>query len=122
MKNFFLLFLFLVFQLSAFSQTPKYRVLNIPVEKNSIQLREPLEGGMNAPQFSPIDLNGDNLKDLFVFDRMGDKVLTFINIGTGDDTTYQYAPQYESLFPADLNSWALIRDYNFDSIDRKSVV
>ncbi len=105
---------FLLLQLPA--QTPKYRVVSIPVEKNGSLLKQPWTGGMNSPQFSPIELNGDTLPDLFVFDRVGDKVLTFLNTGTTGDTTYQYAPQYESIFPADLTAWALIRDYNYDNV------
>ncbi len=99
-----------------FSQGAKNRVLSIPVIRNNINLKEPWTGGLNSPQFSAINLNDDNLDDLFVFDRSGDKVLTYLNTGSGGDTAFVYAPKYEELFPADLNSWALIRDYNNDSI------
>ncbi|HLP50963.1 MAG TPA: VCBS repeat-containing protein, partial [Chitinophagales bacterium] len=99
----------------AFAQSPKYRVLGLPVERNTITLRQPWVGGMNSPQFSPIDLNGDNLKDLFVFDRIGDKVLTYINNGTGGASTFDYSPKYEQLFPG-FFAWALSRDYNHDGI------
>lgn len=109
-------FLFSIFYLTAFNQQPKYRVLNIPVERSSIQLREPWVGGMNAPQFSSIDLNCDGYKDLFVFDREGNKVLTYINNGNGTDSTFDYSPKYEELFPPQLFGWALIRDYNQDGI------
>lgn len=115
MKKLLPLFFVLGFYAVTFSQT-KYRVLNVPVERNGIQLREPLAGGMNCPQFSEIDLNCDNLKDLFVFDRVGDKVMTFINTGSGDDTAYRYAPQFETVFPDSINSWVHIRDYNMDGI------
>ncbi len=113
-KYLFLSFSFLILQLS-FSQTPKYRVVSIPVERNTLNLRQPWVGGMNSPQFSPIDLNGDNLKDLFVFDRVGDKVLTYINNGSGNDSTFNYSPKYEQLFP-NMLGWALIRDYNNDGV------
>jgi hypothetical protein len=106
--------LFLLLLHISFSQTPKYRVVSIPVERNTIDLRQPWVGGMNSPQFSSINLNNDSYKDLFVFDRVGDKVLTYLNNGAGNDSTFTYAPQYESLFPKDLNAWALIRDYNND--------
>ncbi len=100
----------------SFSQSPKHRVLSIPVEKYGKSLREPWVGGMNSPQFSPINLNNDSLPDLFVYDKVGDKVLTYINNGNSTDSTFTYAPQYESLFPSDLFSWAIIRDYNNDNI------
>lgn len=98
------------------AQTPKYRVVSVPVTNGTKQLKFPWTGGMNAPQFSPCELNNDGVPDLFVFDRVGNKVLTYINLGNGSDTTFQYAPQYESLFPPDLEHWALIRDYNKDGI------
>lgn len=111
-----LLLMLLALQQQVFSQSPKYRVVGIPVEKDSKALRYPWTGGMNAPQFSACDLNNDGTKDLFIFDRVGNKVLTYLNVGTNTDTAFVYAPQYESLFPDDLEHWALIRDYNNDNI------
>ncbi|MCW5908452.1 MAG: T9SS type A sorting domain-containing protein [Chitinophagales bacterium] len=118
MNRFRLIFLlpalFVVSGLQA--QSPKYRVVSVPVAKGNKQLKFPWTGGMNAPQFSSCELNNDGIPDLFVFDRVGNKVLTYINLGNGSDTTFQYAPQYENLFPSDLEHWALIRDYNKDGI------
>lgn len=116
MKTIFNTCLFTLLCIAGFTQVPKYRVVSVPVERNNIQLRQPWVGGMNSPQFSSIDLNGDNNKDLFVFDRVGDKVLTYINNGNGTDSTFDYSPKYEKLFPAGLNAWAFIRDYNNDGI------
>ncbi|MBL7777293.1 MAG: T9SS type A sorting domain-containing protein [Chitinophagales bacterium] len=107
--------LFLLCCIAAIAQ-PKYRVLNVPVTKSGIKMWEPWHGGMNAPQFSPINLNDDTLMDLFVFDRVSDKVYTYINKGGSSDTAYKYAPEYEILFPKELNNWALIRDYNYDGV------
>ena len=98
------------------AQSPKYRVISIPVEKNGVKMREPWTGGMDSPQFSECDLNNDGIKDLFVFDRVANRVYTYLSSGVPSDTMYTYAPQYEALFPADLNNWALIRDYNYDGI------
>lgn len=63
------------------AQNPIYRVVSIPVARNGITLREPWVGGVNAPQFSGCDLNGDGIKDLFVFDREGGVVLTYLSNG-----------------------------------------
>ena len=98
------------------AQSPKHRVLSLPAQKNGVQLRMPWTGGMDSPEFSEIDLNGDGVKDLFVFDKVGSKVLTFLNSGGVGDTMYTYAPQYETLFPTDLSQWALLIDYNHDGI------
>lgn len=114
MRIYFLL-LTLLFTIAATAQ-PKFRVLNVPVTKNGKKLWEPWQGGMNSPQFSPINLNDDTLMDLFVFDRVSDKIYTYINKGGNTDTAYKYAPEYEIFFPKELNSWALIRDYNYDGV------
>lgn len=105
----------LLIETIALSAQTKFPVTNLPVERNGINLINSFTGGLNAPQFSTIDLNRDGIDDLFVFDRVGDKVLTFLNDGSHSDTAFKYAPQYEKLFPA-MTSWALIRDYNKDGV------
>ncbi len=83
---------------------------------NGKELSLATAGGLRNPQFSSIDLNNDGIKDLFVFDKTGDKVLTFINYSTKDELSYQYAPEYESAFPK-LQTWALLHDFNKDGIE-----
>ncbi|MEQ8325248.1 MAG: T9SS type A sorting domain-containing protein [Vicingaceae bacterium] len=82
-------------------------------DQNGGNLELAWTGGLNAPQFSEIDLNNDNIKDLFVFDREGWRVLTFINNGTFGQVDYSYAPEYEEGFP-DMQEFALLVDYNND--------
>ncbi|GAA4367225.1 hypothetical protein GCM10023185_38920 [Hymenobacter saemangeumensis] len=79
-------------------------------------LRHAWAGGMNTPQFSNIDLNNDGQSDLFVFERESSRIYTFLNQpgAGGSGRRWVYAPQYASLFPRDLNSWALLRDYDCD--------
>jgi hypothetical protein len=79
-------------------------------------MRDPWLGGFDSPQFSTCDLNQDGIPDLFVFDRAGNKVYTYLGNGGSTDTMFTYAPQYESLFPAGMNNWAVLRDYNNDGI------
>src|SRR4051812_8780602 len=45
--------------------------LSIPVTVNGNTLVNAWAGGLNSPQFSEIDLNGDGIKDLFVFEAEG---------------------------------------------------
>ena len=73
-------------------------------------------GGLNTPQFSSIDLNGDGRPDLFVFDRQTARCYTFLDVAGvgGAGRRWQYAPDYEWAFPGDLTSWALLRDYDCD--------
>lgn len=113
------LLLFLCLQaivLSGLGQPLYYPVLNIPVERSGITLKNPWTGGLNAPQFSNIDLNNDGRKDLFIFDRTGYKVLTFLNTGAPGDTSYTYAPLYQRLFPK-MQLWAFLYDYNGDGVE-----
>lgn len=72
-------------------------------------LKFPFAGGLNAPQFSKIDLDGDGINDLFVFDRVGNKVMTYLF----KNGNYTYAPAFESQFPP-LYKWAILFDYNCD--------
>lgn len=72
-------------------------------------------GGLNAPQFSSIDLNYDGQPDLYAFDRETKRSYTFLNVAApGGGRRWQYAPVYENAFPTDLESWVLLRDYDCD--------
>ncbi len=82
---------------------------------DDVQMKNPWAGGLNNPQFSNVDLNNDGIEDLFIFDRTGNKVLTFINGGTPNEVDLTYDPQYEKNFPK-LHDWALLDDYNCDGI------
>ncbi len=75
----------------------------------------PLVGGLNSPQLSEVDLNADGIQDLYVFDRSGNKQLTFINEGVSGQSSYRYAPEYLEGFPEIIN-WALLRDFNEDGV------
>lgn len=89
------------------------RVDTVPVYQNSNRLIYPWAGGMNFVQFSDIDLDQDGIPDLFVFDRSGNKITTYLNRGTPNQVDYVLAPQYVSKFPL-MHDWVLLRDYNCD--------
>jgi hypothetical protein len=89
--------------------------LDVPIYQGTHQLKLPNTGGLRAPQFSNIDLNGDGRKDLFVFDRNGDQVLTFLKSGANGSLDYTFNPEYIPIFPS-LRNWALLVDYNKDGI------
>lgn len=74
----------------------------------------PWAGGLDYPQFSNIDLNWDGEMDLFAFDRVCDKVVTFLHTGGVGSKEYVYAPQYEDLFP-EMMEWTFLVDYNCDN-------
>lgn len=102
-----------LFSASLFAQTQFIRQDSIPVFINSQQLNYAWTGGLNYAQFSDIDLNQDGIMDLFVFDRSGNKITTFINTGTPNQVSYIPAMQYISHFPR-MHDWVLLRDYNCD--------
>ena len=84
--------------------------------KNGDTLQYPFTGGFNNPQFSSIDLNNDNKKDIFIFDRAGEKILTFLNRSSVGSIEYEFAPEYTQAFPR-MQHWALLVDYNCDGIE-----
>ena len=89
------------------------RTFDIPVTENGKSLQYPWLGGMNACQFTEVDLDRDGTMDMIVFDRFGDVLMPFINQGTPDSTDFVYAPEYISDFPP-LKHWVIMRDYNMD--------
>lgn len=98
---------------SSFAQYyPNY---DIPVFSGNQKLTHAWVGGLNNPQFSAADLNNDGVDDLVIFDRTGNKFLTFLNCNISDSLCYTYAPRYELNFPS-LFDWALLLDFNCDGI------
>jgi hypothetical protein len=122
----FLLPLLLVFPVFLFSQVPLLYQSNyirvVQPDFNDPNLKfdtllNPYTGGMNSPTFFNMDINGDGIPDLFMFDRDVDEnyVLNFMATKK-NSLVYRYTPYYESAFPQDLNKWASIGDYNLDGL------
>lgn len=87
---------------------------NIPVKIDNYFIANAWAGGLNAPQFSNIDLNQDGVLDLFAFDRQANRVLTFLQTSDVQGQSYWYhAPQYQNAFPS-MTNWAILRDFNCD--------
>lgn len=93
---------------------------SIPVYENNNTFKYAWAGGLNNPQFGTVDLNGDNLDDLVVFNRGyydgGQSVLTFINGGTANQVDFTYAPEYVKDLP-DLHHFMVAVDFNCDGIN-----
>ena len=83
---------------------------SIPVEVDGKTLTLPWAGGLNSTQLNTLDLNGDTKPDLAIYDRGAAKIFTFLN----QDNKWEYYPEYESLFPAEVSQWMLLRDFNCD--------
>jgi len=106
--------------LPASGQAPVFsRQLNIPVFVNGNLLVNPWTGGEDAPNLQPIDLDGDGIQDLFMFDKSVDyatywRMTPFINNGTAGQVDYHYAPEYIAKFPPTLREWVIFADFNCD--------
>jgi hypothetical protein len=89
----------------------------IPVTEENGPLAYPWAGGVNHAQCSNLDLNGDGINDLVVFDKSGDKLITFLMDANGQLTL---APNYRQMFTNQhnnrgrLHDWVLLRDFNCD--------
>lgn len=70
-------------------------------------------GGLNACQFNEIDLDNDGLKDLVVFDRNGNRTLTYKNLGIPNLVSYKFEPDLAALLPH-FDDWVFFTDYNAD--------
>ncbi|MFY7827087.1 MAG: T9SS type A sorting domain-containing protein [Flectobacillus sp.] len=86
----------------------------VKIIQNGQTLVNAFAGGLNAPQFSTCQLNNEGPEDLVVYDRTAQKVFTFLaSQNTAGQYYWQYAPQYETLFPT-LQNWMLLVDYDKD--------
>ncbi len=92
---------------------------DIPVtQADGEVLVNPWAGGMHSPQFSPIDLNKDDLQDIVIFDRLDNSFSSYLNISSEEDFSYRYSQKYYSLFDScDCFGWALFRDFDCDGLE-----
>lgn len=91
---------------------------SVPLIRNGSPLPMGWGGGMNCPQVSDIDLNGDGHKDLFIFDKSGAKALTFLNNGIPGQVGYTLTHAYDNVDPLPrLQEWVVLRDYDLDGKD-----
>jgi hypothetical protein len=101
----------------AVNLSAQYTPMDVPLVKNGTNMRNAWAGGLNLPQFSPVDLNNDGIKDLVAFDRDGRIGTAYINNGTPGQVDYDYAPAYTKRIPKDVQNFMLFRDYNCDGIE-----
>ncbi|MDR1793710.1 MAG: T9SS type A sorting domain-containing protein [Bacteroidales bacterium] len=79
-------------------------------DTDSSQLKFPFAGGLNNAQFGKIDVNGDGLKDLIIFELHGNRLSVFLYNSNGD---WEFAPQYIYCFPK-LTGFMQLIDFDGD--------
>ena len=72
-----------------------------------------LAGGINSAQINKMDLNGDQIEDLVIFEKTSGRLLCFQSIPGASGVKYRYQPTWEYFFPR-LNNWVLFRDFDCD--------
>lgn len=88
---------------------------SVPVVESGSTLAKAWAGGLNFPQISDIDLDGDGDKDLFLFDRSGNKVVTLRSNAAQGQNDYTFTHDFDHVYPFEqLKEWVLLRDYNGD--------
>lgn len=113
-STYIFIFFILIFIKSNYSQPYFQRNDTILVSNFGVPLKNPWTGGLNFTEWNTMDLNFDGKNDLVVFDKSGEVIRTFVNEGTNGIASYKHAPQYESIFPKEINSWLLLHDYDRD--------
>lgn len=88
---------------------------DIKVFQNGSALKNPWAGGINSGEVNSMDLNNDGRLDLVIFDKIGSRVITFIDVKSSGTAEFEYAPQYRSAFPY-AEDWMLLRDFNCDGM------
>ena len=86
------------------------------IDSNGNTFTNPWAGGLNACQFGEIDLDGDGTRDLVIFDRNGNRTLTYKNLGLPGEISYQFKPELTDKLPH-FDDWVIFADYNMDGLN-----
>ncbi len=76
----------------------------------------PWAGGINACQFGEIDLDGDGIRDLVIFDRDGNRTMTYHNEGFVGESSYTFNAALAGKLPH-FDDWVIFADYNMDGLN-----
>ena len=82
---------------------------------NDQLIKSPWVGGLNSPLIQAADLNRDGFKDLVIYEKVGQRVLTFLNDGE-DEGLYTFAPEYIQNIPP-VTGWFILEDVSCDGIE-----
>lgn len=88
---------------------------SIQVSKNGVYLPLAWTGGLNAPQFSEVDINQDGYIDIVAFDRDAEFYIPFVlnPFVPPSQYAYEYIPKFNDIL-VKAEHWSLFRDINMD--------
>lgn len=89
------------------------QVNNLRVYENGDSLINAWAGGINFVQVNMMDMDGDQIEDLVLFDRSGNRIIPFLVKNNNGTKRFKYAPEYIEKFPT-IESWMVLADYNCD--------
>lgn len=110
---FLLIHIILLYPSGLIAQVEFKEIDYISVSNGTDFLKYPWGGGLNSAQFCSPDLNGDGLRDLLVYEKSEDRVLTFIANEKGG---YLLDRSYMPHIPK-INGWVITKDMNCDGVD-----
>jgi len=114
-KKVFMILVMLVLAFSSFEALTQITLQydnSIPIHVNDSKLLDPWAGGLNAAQYGRLDLNGDGVEDLVIYDRSSNLLNTYIKTEGG----FVYNPSYRIYLPEDIEGWILFKDYDCDGL------
>ena len=109
-------FFYAVLLINANINAQSFEPYFIPVSDNNGIKVNAWAGGMTAPQFSELDINGDGFMDLYHFDKDGRVHNASINNGVQNQVSYTYDALFTKNFPV-CSGWVNLKDFNGDGIE-----
>jgi hypothetical protein len=95
------------------AQVPDFLQIDyMPVLKDGKYLEFPWAGGLNSAQICDADINNDGRKDLVIYEKTENRLLTLISVAPGK---YEIHREYATHFPP-IQGWVVLKDITCDGI------
>ena len=112
MRKLLLLLLLLSAQQMASAQFFRFEPYGaVGVQQNGYTLKYPWVGGLAAPQFQEIDMDGDGIEDLVIFDRVDETTTVLLRKMESGVYRWVPAPDYAYALPK-IRDWFYLIDLN----------
>lgn len=112
MRKLLLLLLLLSAQQMASAQFFRFEPYGaVGVQQNGYTLKYPWVGGLAAPQFQEIDMDGDGIEDLVIFDRVDETTTVLLRKMESGIYRWVPAPDYAYALPK-IRDWFYLIDLN----------